>query len=170
MGKKTDDTTPETPDSNEVPATDETPVAAADDGATPPPPETPEVDATASGGSSKGVVAAIAGGTAVLALIVGLLIGWIVFDGDGGRGGRGDKDRMSQKQQGPGMDRQKGGDQKGRMMPGPGGRESGPGGQMMPGQDGGGRQGRGQMTPDGATPTTPSAPSTQATPQGLQQG
>ena len=134
----------------------------------------PAAAVSPSNGSRRGVIAAIAGGTAVLGLLIGLLIGWFAFDHDGGKGSsRGDKDRMSQ--QGPPMGgmqrggRQDGG-QQGGMMPGRGG-------QMMPGQgNSGGRNGQsgpggqGQTGP-GSGPT-PSTPSTQggATPQSLQQG
>ena len=96
MAKHSDDETPEIPETEEAPA-----VAAA-------PAETPAA-ATSARGGKKGVIAAIAGGTAVVGLIVGLLIGWIAFDNGGhDGGGRGDKDRMSQ-QQSPG----KGGQQRG---------------------------------------------------------
>ncbi len=156
MGKNSKDKTPETSGTTESSATAETSVAAAE-AATPPPPQTPPTAQTASSGASKGVVAAIAGGTAVVALLLGLLIGWIAFDDDDGHGGRGDKDRMEQKQQRPGMGNQRDGGQKGGMMPGD---------EMMPGQ------GRGQMRPDNAIPIEPTAPTTQGSvvPQSLQQG
>jgi len=144
--------------------------ATAENPVTPPPAAT-----VPSNGSSRGVVAAIAGGTAALGLLIGLLIGWFAFDHDGGKGSpRGDKDRMSQ--QGPPMGGMQGGGQQrggqqGGMMPGGGG------GQMMPGQgNSGGRNGQsgpggqGQMGPgSGATPSTPSTQGG-ATPQSLQQG
>ena len=152
MGKNSKDKTPETSGATESSATAETPTAATEAAAPPPP-----APAAASSGASKGVVAAIAGGTAVVALLLGLLIGWIAFDDDDGHGGRGDKDRMEQKQQRPGMGNQRGGGQKGGMMPGD---------EMMPGQ------GRGQMRPDNAIPIEPTAPTTQGSvvPQSLQQG
>ena len=142
MGKNSKDKTSE---SSDTAATAETPAVATEAATSPPP-----APAAASSGASKGVVAAIAGGAAVVALLLGLLIGWIAFDDDGGHGGRGDKDRMEQKQQGPGMGNQRGGGQKGGMMPG---------------------DGRGQMRPDNAIPIEPTAPTTQGSvvPQSLQQ-
>jgi hypothetical protein len=78
---------------------------------------------------------------------------------------------MEQRQQGPARGNQRGGGQKGGMMPGDEmmpGAESGQGGRgrMMPGQ------GRGQMRPDNAIPIEPTAPTTQGSvvPQSLQQG
>jgi hypothetical protein len=155
MGKNSKDKTPESSETTDSSATAETPVAASE-AATPAPPENPPTAQAASSGASKGVVAAIAGSAAVVALLLGLLIGWFAFDVDDGHGGRGDKDRMEQKQQGPGMGNQRGGGQKGGMVPGD---------EMMPGQ------GRGQMRPDNAVPIEPTAPTTQGSvvPQSLQQ-
>jgi hypothetical protein len=165
MGKKSDDNDSEPTTEFETPATAETP-------ADPSPP--PAEDETAAPSSrNRGVIAAIAGGTAVVGLLLGLFIGWFAFDDDGGKGGRGDKDRMSQmQQQRPEMGGQKRGDQSGqrgsggRMMPGD---DGGQGGQMMPGGRGG-RMGEGQFQPGDVLPE-PSSPSTQGgvTPQSLQQ-
>ena len=150
MARHSDDETPETPDTVEAPATAETPVT------------TPPAAVPAQSGN-KGVIAAIAGGTAVAGLLFGLLIGWIAFDNGGNDGdGRGDKNHMSQHHQSSRKGRQQdGGQPGGRMMPGAGG------GQMMPGRGGqGGQQGSAPSAPD----TAPTTPGTQATPQALQQG
>jgi hypothetical protein len=165
MGKKSDDKDSESATESETPVTAETPAA--------PSPPLAAAPAAASSSSSKGVIVAIAGGTAVVGLLLGLLIGWFAFDDDGGKGSRGDKDRMSQmQQQRPEMGGQKRSGQSdqrgsgGRMMPGD---DGGQGGQMMPGGRGG-RMGEGQFQPGDVLPA-PSSPSTQGsvTPQSLQQ-
>ena len=167
MAKHSDDENPETPVSEEAPAAAE---ALA---------ETVAPAAPATHGN-KGVIAAIAGGTAVIGLLLGLFIGWFAFDNSDGHGGRGDKDRMSH-QYSPGKGgQQRGGQQGGKqggrmmpdddMMPGAGGGQMMPGsggGQMMPGR--GGQPGQQGSVPP-APNTAPTTPGTQATPQSLQQG
>ena len=146
MGKKSDDKASESTSESEAPTTET-------QAATPPPPATPSSPGTASSSGRKGVIAAIAAGTGVAGLLIGLFLGWIVFDDEGGKGGRGDRDRMGQMQHRPGMDGER---RDGRMMPG----------------GGGGRPGRGQLEPgSGTSPSAPSPPSTQGsvTPQSLEQ-
>jgi hypothetical protein len=148
MGKKSDDKASESTSESEAPTTET-------QAATPPPPATPSSPATASSSGRKGVIAAIAAGTGVAGVLIGLFVGWIAFDHEGGKDGRGDRDRMGQmQQQRPGMDGER---RDGRMMPG--------GGE-------GGRPGRGQVDPGAGTPpSVPSPPSTQSsvTPQSLEQ-
>ena len=142
MSETPETPTPETP---AAPPTVETPAATAAPTAAP--------VAAVPAKSGKGKLAAIAGGAAVIGLIIGLGIGWLGF-GDDHHDDRRNQPAMSQ--QGPGgRGQQSGGGQT----------QQGPGGQMMPG-------GRGQMGPQGSNgQTDPNAQdgTTQQSPQ-TQQG